>query len=143
LKKPVFEKLFSIQEVDELIPRLEFLIRGLQAEARLFRQRLSELAQTRPGHQLDPNHFDQIIQLCPELRHKAQAMAEFASRIEAFGGTLKDIDLGLVDFPAEIDGKVVYLCWQFGEAKVRAWHPLNAGFAERRPLQGTPKSYLN
>ncbi len=143
LKKLDFERLFSVQEVDDLLPRLEFMMRGLQTEARLFRERLTDLAQSQPGQRLDLHNFDEITQLCPELQHIAQAMAEFASQIEALGGTLKDIDLGLVDFLAEVDGKIVYLCWQFGEPRVRFWHPLDAGFAQRRRLEGAAKSYLN
>jgi len=132
LKKVDFERLFSPAEVDELVPRLEFLMRGLQTQARLFREQLTELAQSKPNRHFQLHNFDEVIEQCPKLKRIAQAMAEFASQIEALGGALKDIDLGLVDFPAEIDGKVVYLCWQFGEPRVRAWHPLNAGFAQRR-----------
>jgi hypothetical protein len=143
LKKTDFVRLFTVQEVDDLVPRLEFLMRGLQAEARVFRAELGNLAQRQPGWRLDLHSLDEIIRLCPQLKDVAQAMAEFASQIEAFGGSLKDVDLGLVDFPTEIEGEVVYLCWQFGEPRVCAWHPLDGGFAQRRPLGRATKDYLN
>jgi hypothetical protein len=63
--------------------------------------------------------------------------------IEESGVHLKDVQLGLVDFPAERDGERIYLCWQFGEPEVAFWHTLDAGFAGRQPLPGsTPPRYL-
>jgi hypothetical protein len=55
-------------------------------------------------------------------------------RLSAEGILLRDIDSGLIDFPAERDGQQVYLCWQLGEDAVEFWHPLDTGFAGRRPL---------
>ena len=71
-------------------------------------------------------------------------MAEIASEIEAMGCFLKDVDQGLVDFPFLLSGEeedqVVFLCWQFGEPRIFAWHAIDAGFGERRPLPGAPGS---
>lgn len=50
------------------------------------------------------------------------------------GLVVRDIDRGLVDFPAIIDGDEVYLCWQSGEERVAFWHDLESGFNGRRPL---------
>lgn len=56
------------------------------------------------------------------------------SAVQEMGVVVKDIDRGLVDFPAVIDGREVYLCWQLGEDSVAHWHELDAGFRGRRPL---------
>ena len=61
-------------------------------------------------------------------------MAAGVARIEAMGITLRDIPDGLVDFPALVNGRQVWLCWQRGEADVAFWHDLDTGFAGRRPL---------
>ena len=55
-------------------------------------------------------------------------------RIESLGCIVKDIDLGLVDFPSSRDGDPIYLCWKFGEPIVAYWHGPEEGFAGRRPL---------
>jgi len=47
---------------------------------------------------------------------------------------LTDIDQGLIDFRAEMDGREVYLCWKLGEERIDWWHELDAGFAGRQPL---------
>jgi hypothetical protein len=54
--------------------------------------------------------------------------------IEQAGIVLRDIDRGLVDFPAVIDGREVYLCWELGEAEVAYWHDLDGGYGGREPL---------
>lgn len=50
---------------------------------------------------------------------------------------LKDLERGLVDFPAMRDGEVVFLCWELGEERVAFWHETTTGFAGRKPLDGT------
>ena len=47
---------------------------------------------------------------------------------------LRDLETGLIDFPSERDGQLVFLCWKFGEGDVAFWHPPETGFAGRRPL---------
>ena len=59
-------------------------------------------------------------------------------RIQALGAVLKDYQQGLVDFYGRIEGRLVFLCWQRGEPKVRYYHTLESGFAGRRPLVAAP-----
>lgn len=54
--------------------------------------------------------------------------------IQALGIEIKDINTGLIDFPSEREGRVVYLCWRLGETHVTHWHELDVGFAGRQPL---------
>ena len=61
-------------------------------------------------------------------------MAAGVARIDALGLTLRDIERGLVDFPALVSGRQVWLCWQPGEPSIGWWHDLETGFDGRRPL---------
>jgi hypothetical protein len=61
-------------------------------------------------------------------------MAAAVARIDALGITLRDIERGLIDFPALVAGRQVWLCWQLGEPGVDHWHDLETGFDSRRPL---------
>jgi hypothetical protein len=54
--------------------------------------------------------------------------------ITGLGIEIKDIESGLIDFPAERDGRVVYLCWRLGEGDIAFWHDLDTGFSGRQPL---------
>ena len=61
-------------------------------------------------------------------------MAAAVARIDGLGITLRDIERGLIDFPALVGGRQVWLCWQLGEDDVAFWHELETGFGSRRPL---------
>ena len=136
-----FEKLFSANDADALIPTLEVLIRDLQTQAGTLRERIQDLV--RADENLDSMRLSQIIEHHPELRPVTNRMAEIADQIEGLGCLLKDIDLGLVDFPSELGDEVVFLCWQFGEPRVTTWHRIDRGFGDRQPLPGAPPNYLN
>ena len=136
-----FDKLFSEEEANELIPRLEILMRQLQMQATSLRARIEELAVDDPS--IPHSAMSEIVGRYPELRSFATNMAEAAEQIESFGCILKDIDLGLIDFPYDAGDDIVFLCWQFGESRVVAWHSVDSGFSERQPLPGAPSRYLN
>jgi len=110
-------------------------------QARALRERIQELI--RIDEHLDSMRLPEIIELHPELRPVANRMGDIAGKIESLGCFLKDIDQGLVDFPCEIGDDVVFLCWQFGESRVIAWHPIDGGFGDRKPIPGAPRTYLN
>jgi len=136
-----FDKLFSEEEANELIPRLEILMRQLQMQATSLRARIDELAAADPS--ILRCAMGEMVGRYPELRSFASNMADAAAQIESLGCILKDIDLGLVDFPYDAGDEVVFLCWQFGEPRVVAWHSLDSGFSQRQPLPGAPNRWLN
>jgi hypothetical protein len=60
---------------------------------------------------------------------------ELIHAIQDAGALLKDVNLGLLDFPALKNGHEVYLCWKYGEQDIRFWHEVEAGFAGRQPIE--------
>ena len=136
-----FDKLFSEEEANELIPRLEILMRQLQMQATSLRARVEELSVTDPS--ILHSEFNEVVVQYPELRSFTTNMAEAAGQIESFGCILKDVDQGLIDFPYDAGDEVVFLCWQFGESRIIAWHSVDGGFSERQPLPGASKPWLN
>ena len=137
-----FERLFNPHEADELIPVIAPLLYKLQSAARELREKIAVIVEGDPT--VEQMQLPAIIERHPELRELAGRMADAAHEIESHGCFLKDIDLGLIDFPWEIDeGNVVFLCWQPGEQHIVAWHPVEGGFAQRQPIPGVAKQYLN
>ena len=61
-------------------------------------------------------------------------MLEYVDELRQLGIETKSVTEGLVDFPAIMDGRMVYLCWRLGELRVSHWHELDAGFRGRQPL---------
>jgi len=47
---------------------------------------------------------------------------------------VKDLDIGLLDFPCAVDGKLILLCWKMGEKTIEHWHSMEEGFANRKPI---------
>jgi hypothetical protein len=141
LPKARFDKLFTAEEANELIPRLEILVRDIQLAAAVLREQVAELADD--DLELAELELSELVARFPQLREVATRLANSASQIDSLGCFLKDIDQGLVDFPCDAGKAVVFLCWQFGEPQVVAWHTIEGGFAGRRPLPGVAKPYLN
>jgi hypothetical protein len=76
------------------------------------------------------------------LRERQQAVAQLVRRMkkavaqmEEWNVTLRDIGTGLIDFPALVNGRPVWLCWRLDEGPIAWWHELNTGFGARRPLE--------
>lgn len=69
-----------------------------------------------------------------EVDTKARELARAIDEIAAHGAQVKDIDEGLIDFPARSGGETVLLCWKLGEDEIRYWHTVEDGFAGRREL---------
>ena len=68
------------------------------------------------------------------IEREARELARLVDEIGERGAEVKDLDEGLIDFPALRDGETVLLCWKLGEDEIRYWHRVEDGFAGRRPL---------
>ena len=122
------ERHYSLEEASALLPRVaELLATMRRARDRLgdaeAREALEAAGQTNGGG--EPGKL--VSEGFLELR---EAMLELRDR----GIVLRDLDRGLVDFPALRDGREVYLCWEEGEPEIGFWHEPEAGFGGRRPL---------
>jgi hypothetical protein len=77
----------------------------------------------------------QLSALERDAMRLAYEVAAFERELDVLGVSLKDRQMGLIDFPGERDGRRIWLCWRLGEPAVRYWHELEAGFAGRQPLR--------
>jgi hypothetical protein len=132
------EKTFRVEEANAIVPRLEILMERLQRGALRLHEEMTELAR-QTGLALDAVTPDDLLRHRPAARALVEELDSVVHEIEASGVHLKDVQLGLIDFPAERDGEIVYLCWQFGEPEVAFWHRLEDGFAGRQPLPGSTR----
>lgn len=134
------ERLFTIEEVNELIPTLEGVLVRLQASGARLREAVRRAVQDHG--EARPLPIADLLRDHPEVEPVAREMEELLAEIEATGGQFKGLDLGLVDFPAELDGEIVLLCWQYGEREVGYYHSLDGGFAGRKPLPQSRRPLL-
>ena len=76
----------------------------------------------------------QLAEATAEVDALARRLAKLVDEINAHGAEVKDLDSGLIDFPALRNGESVLLCWQLGEDEIAFWHGTDDGYAGRRPL---------
>ena len=69
-----------------------------------------------------------------ELVREFERLDALVHQVQDTGAVFKDINLGLLDFPALKDGREVYLCWKHGEDEIAFWHEIEAGYAGRRSI---------
>jgi hypothetical protein len=127
---------FTPEEANEMLPEVRPLAEELVARRRSFvvtSARRARLAARIAGNggDFDPQEPRELEE---ELERAAAAIGRCVERLERLGLLVKDLDRGLVDFPALRHGEEVLLCWQVGEDAVAHWHGLEEGFAGRKPL---------
>ncbi|HNQ73789.1 MAG TPA: DUF2203 domain-containing protein [Verrucomicrobiota bacterium] len=123
-----FQKHFTPEEATAMLPEL----RGWLAQLKGFREQIERddkrlTSLQGPGHDLGGDLVNQWVRAVAGLQ---TTLGEFARR----GILIKDLERGLVDFPALIGGKEVFLCWEEDEETVEFWHDLDAGYGGREKI---------
>ena len=124
----MFTRIFTKEEADALLPELRRVL-GEMRQAR--RELLEAQARLPEARGLERRALEE------EIRFLLGTLEANARYLASLGVFLKDLDQGLVDFPARIGGEIVFLCGREGEPEVAHYHPLSGGFRDRRPLAGT------
>lgn len=83
-------------------------------------------------------HAEELQEREEEIRTLVRRMQTSVAQIDAWSVTLRDIETGLVDFPALVSGRPVWLCWRLGEGPIEWWHEHHRGFEDRKPLAELP-----
>jgi hypothetical protein len=122
-------KTFTLEEANAYIPQLEEL--------------LAEMQSVREKIVANAHALEAVMARAPN-NGGSRAASEYMLLLQRFnvahtmlteiGCELKDLNLGLVDFPSYRNGTLVYLCWKRGESSIEFWHNIDAGFAARQPL---------
>ncbi|HJY86523.1 MAG TPA: DUF2203 domain-containing protein [Candidatus Acidoferrales bacterium] len=139
-------KLFTLTEAERTRREVEpLLLEAIDCRRKMgeLDKKLSQIANRimLMGGVLVPYESTAKVRL--ERDQLAEAIKSALERIEATGCVVKDLDVGLLDFPALIDNEEVYLCWRLGEDRIRFWHRQDEGFAGRKlldPRDGGPGS---
>lgn len=128
-------KWFTLEEANALLPTIREELAAVQSIAKDYEERyqrliqLKEKAGKRQSEQSDP-----FFTLECELEFIQIEARTIIQSIHRKGAQLKDLDMGLIDFPAILNGEEVLLCWRQGEDSITHWHGINDGFYGRKPL---------
>jgi hypothetical protein len=131
------DRTFTLDEAQSLLPILESLLRAAIDGKKLMEEVEGEMQAL--SHRIFLNggtHVDVVaVARRKAERTKAEQRAKDAlAEIDSIGVQVKDLDIGLLDFPCEVEGRVVLLCWKMGEHSITHWHGTEEGFAGRKPI---------
>jgi hypothetical protein len=132
----VADRYFTPEEANELLPTVRPLVERLVAHRRalaLATVRHARIAAKIAGNGggVRPHEVDELQRA---IEAEAEEVVRRVEELQELGVLVKDLDEGLVDFPALRGDEEVLLCWRLGEDEVAFWHSLEGGFAGRRPL---------
>ena len=128
---------FTLDEAQELLPVLESLLRNSIDGKKLIEsvdtefQEVGQKVFVRGGMSLNVVY---LARRKAERERAIQKVKDAMAEIDAMGVQVKDLDIGLLDFPCEVDGQTVLLCWKLGEKAITHWHGVSEGFAGRKPV---------
>ena len=128
---------FTLDEAQKLLPVLESLLKQAIHSKTLIEEVDAEMQETAHRIFMNGGTLVNVIHLAKRkaAREKAiQRAKDAVAEIDATGVQVKDLDVGLLDFPAVINNQDVYLCWKLGEDRIRFYHRQDEGFAGRKPL---------
>lgn len=130
---------FTVEDANKTLPLVRRIVGDVVRDYWRWQEKVRDFEAVALNRTLDiPNEdADRLEREAQELARDIQGYVE---EIRQLGVQMKGLDTGLVDFPGEIDGRPVLLCWQLGEESVQYWHDEESGFAGRRPLPSYQES---
>jgi hypothetical protein len=139
-------KLFSLREAEQLRSQIEpILIEMIESRRKLaeLEEQLGALQERiqRSGGLLVS--YEKTAKIRIDRNRLAEAIQSGLEQIHSTGCVVKDIEIGLLDFPARINGEEVYFCWRLGEDRIRFYHRQDEGFSRRKPIDPRDADYSN
>lgn len=131
------DRTFTFDEAQTLLPVLESLLRTAIAGKEVIEDVNEEFQELTQRIFLNGGTSVNILHMAKrraEGEKTTQKVKDALAEIDAIGVQVKDIDIGLLDFPCEVDGRTVLLCWKLGEKSITHWHGVSEGFAGRKPV---------
>jgi len=128
---------FTLDEAQDLLPVLESLLRTAIDGKKLIESVDAEFQEMAHRVFLNGGMSLNVVHLARRKAEREKAMQcvrDAMAEIDAIGVQVKDLEIGLLDFPCEVDGQVVLLCWKLGETAITHWHGVSEGFAGRKPV---------
>lgn len=131
------DRSFTLDEAQSLLPVLESLLRTAIDGKKLIETVDAELQELAHKVFLSGGLLVNIVQVArrkAEREKTIQRVKDTLAEIDATGVQVKDLEIGLLDFPCQVEGRIVLLCWKLGEQGITHWHDTSEGFAGRKPI---------
>jgi hypothetical protein len=128
---------FTLTEAQRLLPILESLLKTAISSKKLVEDVDGELQEIAHRVFLNGGTLIRVVEVARRKAEREKAIQrakDAVAEIHATGVQVKDLDIGLLDFPCKVEGEIVLLCWKLGETKITHWHSTEEGFAGRKPI---------
>jgi hypothetical protein len=125
------KKTFSLEDANRTLPLVSRIVGDIVGISR----RMAELHRLWEMHR-EEGRREKVRSIEEQVQELHYEQAGYVDELERIGCELKDPAMGLVDFPAMLGRRVVFLCWKLGEPRISYWHEVDAGFSGRRPVVG-------
>jgi len=126
-------RLYDIDAANERLAELRPLLEALRDDRKAVAEAQAELVAFRETNG-NRDHAAELGRREDLIREIVRRMQRSVARIDGWDVTLREIEGGLVDFPALVSGRPIWLCWRLGEDEVGFWHEQDTGFSNRKPL---------
>ena len=124
-------KTFTIDQANRALPLVRRIVQDIVDEYARWQEMVKRLDVMTAAAARDAAAVDRQQR---DIQSAARSIDGYVRELTQLGVEMKGFDVGLVDFPGEMGGRPVYLCWRLGESSVAHWHERDAGYAGRRPL---------
>ncbi len=136
------KKYFDREEAEKLLPTIEPALECARQQKQVIRNLTNELSIAAArimalGGSLPP--FAELNRKKTQCNESVEQLARMIDAIQQTGCLVKDLEMGLIDFPSLREGQEIYLCWKLGEKRIGFWHGIEEGFSERKPLDDSEK----
>jgi hypothetical protein len=131
------DRTFTLEEAHTLLPILESLLKQAIQGKKLIEEVDAELQETAHRVFLSGGTLLNVVHLARRKAEREKAIRrvkDALAEIDATGVQVKDLDIGLLDFPCKVEGEILLLCWKLGEPEITHWHGTHEGFAGRKPV---------
>ncbi|MDP3880909.1 MAG: DUF2203 domain-containing protein [bacterium] len=127
-------KIFDRDEVSRMIPLISRIAGDIVATSAMLTRALMAFEMAKARAENDATYVQRVLR-CGQVAEKlVDRFRRLTEEVEELGGTVKNYKTGTIDFYGEVDGQIVYLCWQLGEQKIRHWHCCDEDTVQRRPI---------
>jgi hypothetical protein len=120
---------FTVEQANRMLPLVRRIVEDLVVAYGKWQQAVGQFEMASNANASDAEQFQR------ETERLAHEIDGYLGELGELGVEFKGFEQGIIDFPSELDGRPIYLCWKLGERVVAHWHDVDAGFSGRRQLE--------
>jgi hypothetical protein len=133
MQSTLMERIFTVDEANRTLPLVRRIVEDLVRDHHLWEEKVREFEVATAGSSPErPDVIAELLQI--EAQRLAKDIESYIAELAELGVICKGMNIGLVDFRGQLDGREVFYCWKLGEPSVMYWHETDAGFVGRQRL---------